>query len=325
VNRRRLSPVIDVLLVEDNTGDVRLVREAFANAKVPTNLQIASNGIEALKRLAESAKPHLILTDMQMPVMNGIELVDAVKLQYPELPVVLMTAFGTEEIALQVLRKGAVSCVPKANLLRDLVGTITGILEVSGADHHYRRMLSGLQHIDTRFDLDNDASLIAPLIAYLDDHLICLGLTDEIGLIRIGVAVREALLNAIYHGNLEFSSEELLQASRLRVPTKTLEALVDERRKSVPFRHRQVHLKVQLSRSCATYVIQDEGPGFNWTEMPDPTNALNLERESGRGLLLIRTFMDRVTFNDSGNAVTLVKYADKHESPHLPIASPESR
>ena len=56
-----------------------------------------------------------------------------------------------------------------------------------------------------------------------------------------------------------------------------------------------------------TYVVRDEGPGFNPAELPDPTDPANAERPSGRGLLLIRTFLDSVSHNPAGNEITMVK------------------
>ncbi len=56
------------------------------------------------------------------------------------------------------------------------------------------------------------------------------------------------------------------------------------------------------------FVIRDEGPGFDHRKVSDPTQAENLDRVSGRGLLLIHSFMDEVSYNDRGNEITLVKY-----------------
>ena len=54
-------------------------------------------------------------------------------------------------------------------------------------------------------------------------------------------------------------------------------------------------------------VVRDEGPGFQQKELPDPTDPANLDKLSGRGLLLIQTFMDEIRFNDQGNEITLIK------------------
>ena len=75
----------------------------------------AENGREALTRLQEQA-PDLVLTDLHMPEMDGLELVVEVRKSCPLVPIILMTAFGSEEIAIQALQKGAASYVPKRNL-----------------------------------------------------------------------------------------------------------------------------------------------------------------------------------------------------------------
>ena len=55
------------------------------------------------------------------------------------------------------------------------------------------------------------------------------------------------------------------------------------------------------------YVVQDEGSGFDSTKVPDPTNPENLFRVGGRGILLMRSFMNAVHFSDGGRRVTLVR------------------
>jgi anti-sigma regulatory factor (Ser/Thr protein kinase) len=71
-----------------------------------------------------------------------------------------------------------------------------------------------------------------------------------------------------------------------------------------------VYITERVSRAEAHYVIRDEGPGFNPFVLPDPTAPENLDKLSGRGLLLIRTFMDDVSYNETGNQITLVKRRD---------------
>ena len=72
-----------------------------------------------------------------------------------------------------------------------------------------------------------------------------------------------------------------------------------------------MHVLARESHREAVYVIRDEGPGFDPTGLPDPTDPSNLERVSGRGLLLIRTFMDEVHHNKAGNEITMVKRCDQ--------------
>ena len=72
----------------------------------------------------------------------------------------------------------------------------------------------------------------------------------------------------------------------------------------------RAHLVVSINEHrelVARLVIDDEGKGFNPESIPDPTAEDNLEETKGRGLLLMKRFMDQVRFNDAGNEVTLEK------------------
>ena len=83
--------------------------------------------------------------------------------------------------------------------------------------------------------------------------------------------------------------------------------VIEQRNMHAPFRNRHVYLTTQLTRAKATFVIRDEGPGFDTSTLPDPTSPENVDKTNGRGLFLIRTFMDEVRFNDAGNEITMVK------------------
>ena len=61
-------------------------------------------------------KPDIVVSDLQMPEMDGLELVETIRREHPGLPVILMTAHGSEETAIQALRKGATNYVAKRNL-----------------------------------------------------------------------------------------------------------------------------------------------------------------------------------------------------------------
>ena len=84
-------------------------------------------------------------------------------------------------------------------------------------------------------------------------------------------------------------------------------AMMEERRHVEPYKSRKIHVSVHVEEDHGISVIRDEGPGFDPRQLPDPTEPTNLEKPSGRGLLLMRTFMDEVAYNEEGNQVTLIK------------------
>jgi CheY-like chemotaxis protein len=266
----------------------------------------AANGREALAVLEQQQPlPDVVLTDLLMPEMDGLELVQEVRVKHPLVPVILMTAHGSEEIAIQALQKGAANYVPKRNLNDDLVETIDNVLAAARGSRNQQRLLECLAKTEANFILDNDPALIPPLISYLQDNLARMKLCDEIGRIRVSVALQEALTNAIQHGNLEVSS--LLREK----DDKAYFALAEERRRIKPYATRRIFVTARESAVEAVYIIQDEGQGFDPSQLPDPTDPKNLEQVHGRGLLLIRTFMDEVYHNERGNEITMIKRRDR--------------
>jgi anti-sigma regulatory factor (Ser/Thr protein kinase) len=73
------------------------------------------------------------------------------------------------------------------------------------------------------------------------------------------------------------------------------------------FRNRRLHIVARFDTAGAVFVIRDDGHGFDPNRLPDPTDPASLQKPSGRGLLLIRAFMDEVSHNAIGNQITLVK------------------
>jgi serine/threonine-protein kinase RsbW len=99
---------------------------------------------------------------------------------------------------------------------------------------------------------------------------------DEDDQHQIGMAVRECMVNAVVHGN-RYSS------------------------------HKRVHLEIQSAANEITITIGDEGSGFDLKSLPDPLAPENLLRQSGRGILLIRAFMDEFDLHPRAGGGTEVR------------------
>jgi len=220
--------------------------------------------------------------------------------------VLLMTAHGSEEIAVRALERGAASYVAKASLSRDLMDAVENLLAMARADRRSDRLRECLVLSEHAFVLDNDPALVAPLVDHFQELLSTMRLCDETGRIRAGIALEEALLNALYHGNLELDTEQLRAASVHLLDAGSSD-LVRQLRSQAPYRDRRIHVLCRVTSTEATYTIRDDGPGFQPDSVPVPTGPSGLERERGRGLLLMRTFMDEVRYNERGNEVTLIK------------------
>jgi CheY-like chemotaxis protein len=289
------------LLVVDDSALDRYVAGALLEEHPGWSVAYAEDGKEALACLRRQP-PDLVITDLQMPEINGLELVETIHSDFASVPVILMTAHGSEEIAVSALQRGASSYVPKRNLARDLVETVESVLSVTQTYRNQQQIVDCLERSEFFFVLGNDPQTLQPLIGHLQDLMMQLKLTDKSGLIRIGTALHEALANALEHGNLELRSE-----AREKDDRRDFLRLIEERRFRSPYRERRIHVRACFSRDEVVYVIRDDGPGFDPSTLADPTDPANIERVSGRGLFLIRTFMDEVRFNATGNEITMIK------------------
>jgi CheY-like chemotaxis protein/anti-sigma regulatory factor (Ser/Thr protein kinase) len=295
-----------ILIVDDSAVDQRLAGGLLEKDEKLV-LRYAVNGADALEQIKDEL-PELVLTDLVMPEMDGLELVSVIRAEYPSLPVILMTSAGNEEICVQALHVGAASYVPKRALSQRLLETVYQVIEVSTHERTVARLMDCMTVSHCAFELENDNALIPPLVNYLLEEAGRMGACDEVDRTRIGVALEESLVNALCHGNLEVGSE--LRGD----DDQAYYNLLIERRGIEPYCLRRIHLDVTLTRNSAKFVIRDEGSGFNPDDLPDPTDPANLEKACGRGVLLMRSFMDEVSYNDAGNCVTLVKRTNKDEA-----------
>jgi CheY-like chemotaxis protein len=299
--------VAKVLVVDDSPVDRRIVTELLRR-KGGHDVDGASDGSDALARM-ETKVPDLVVTDLQMPNMDGLELVRAVRARYPSVPVVLITSMGSEEIAAEALKHGAASYVPKRLLAQNLVDVVGHLVSVAAGQRTHEFLMGRMSRIEYGVFLDNDWSMVDPLVRCIEDGITQMGLCDDTERIRVGVALTEALLNAIYHGNLDVNSD-------LREGDwQAFQALAVERSGQPPYRDRRVHFDAKLARDEAIFSIRDEGAGFDVSTIPDPTDPSNIEKASGRGILLMQVFMDEVVFNEAGNEVTMTKLRKDTQPP----------
>ncbi|MFK8111300.1 MAG: response regulator [Rubripirellula sp.] len=288
-----------ILVVDDSPTQLHQIRMVLE--KDGFTVQSAVDGKQAMIAI-EAQSPMLVVTDLQMPEMSGLELVAAIKCTKPSIPVILSTSQGSEEIAASALREGASSYVPKSDIPTSLIPVVRQVLAVNQAAQSVRELARFVVEQRIVLELENDEGLVPSVIARLEVPLIELGLFDEGERMQIAMALDESLLNAIVHGNLEVSSELRQQEDG----TEYAET-IQHRKNNAPYKDRRVTVDLSATREEAKFVITDEGPGFDASSLRDPTDPENLEKAGGRGLLLINAFMDEVQHNEKGNQITLIK------------------
>lgn len=114
-----------LLIVDDQLGVRRLLFEAFTEEGY--DVAMAASGLEAIARVKERL-PNLILMDMKMPGMNGLEALQEIKKFYPQVLVIMMTAYGELEIVAEAMKIGAREYIPKPFDLNDLRTLVKSVL-----------------------------------------------------------------------------------------------------------------------------------------------------------------------------------------------------
>jgi len=296
-------PMPTVLVVDDSRIDQRLVGSLLQkNGQI--HVEYASDGVEALEAV-KRLSPDLIVTDLVMPNMDGMELVAELGQLNPQVPIVMMTGDGSDEIATEAVETGARAYVPKTGLARLLPSIVEQLLTLSREKRELNRFLQSVTESESTFVIrDNDTQLISHLLEYVSGCMRNAGICEEGTEDLVCLGLEEAMRNAVHHGNLELSSE-LREMEDDEIYNKAME----DRRRTPPYRDRKILVKVSITEQGARFVITDEGPGFDPSKLPDPTSPEQLEAVCGRGVWLMRSLMDEVVYNDKGNQVTLIKRA----------------
>jgi two-component system, chemotaxis family, response regulator Rcp1 len=134
---RETSMPIEILLVEDNPGDVRLTKEALKDARVRNNLHVARDGVDAMAFLrreethADAVRPDLVLLDLNLPRKNGREVLSDIK-NDPALchiPVVVLTTSQSDNDITESYRLGANAYVSKPVDLQQFLHVVSSIKE----------------------------------------------------------------------------------------------------------------------------------------------------------------------------------------------------
>ncbi len=287
------------ILVVDDVATDRVRAAGLAARWMNSTVLQAENGIAALAMI-EKHQPDMVLTDLHMDGMNGLQLVEAIKNEYPYIPVILMTADGSEDIAAQALQKGAASYLPKRFLAQNLERILQQV-HVTARDAQIQTdVMHQIQSTNTHLILYNDRTLIRSAVGLLVNLLRCMPLGDETERMRTGVALEEALLNAYYHGNFEVTKAAVGSE-------RGFDAIVAERSSDKNYGQRRIHIRADITRERAVFVICDDGKGF------DPTPFLSARGKPldvhHRGINLMSTIMNEIAYNAVGNEVTMIKKA----------------
>jgi len=252
-----------------------------------------------------------------MPVMEGMELLAELRKRNPEIPVVILSGCGRREDVIEALRLGASNFLLKPQEVEMIRSIAEKILRVRTRERLEQEIFNFFVEERQFYEIQNDLRYTIPLIDLLTEKVVKIGICNDFNLMNIRLALDEALVNAVVHGNLGLPSRE--KGATLEELMK-FNQLVKDRSRQEPFCNRKIRVSYHLTQDFVRYEIQDDGEGFNWRAIPENLDEVEITASHGRGLFLIRAFMSDVKFNDKGNCIILTKFRQAPlNSTHPPL------
>ncbi len=250
--------------------------------------------------LYQAVRPAVVLSDIMMPRMDGLTLLNEIKKINRNAVVILMTGYGNEDILLKALRGGAANYFKKPFNFHEIIEVVRQLIklqtETDFSELHSPHLLQ--EHKEFRFTAAE--AEIYPIINQIVLHLN--GVLSPPEIFNLKVGLEEMLKNAVEHGNLGISAGE----KNSTLEKGTFGELLRERVADPRLGGKRVLVCSAVTREELRVTIEDEGIGFDWRALPS-LQAESLLHYSGRGIFLTRIYFDEVTYNERGNQVMLVK------------------
>jgi CheY-like chemotaxis protein len=292
-----------ILLAEDSSTHTALMRSLLEQGGHRVDCVV--DGQLAWNAVQES-RPDLIVTDLRMPELNGCQLVEKIVDWDPDLPCVVVTARGSEGLAVDALAVGAVNFVPKNSLQKLLNHVVRQTLAMAEVNAIFKNFSGHLENPEFSIQLPNEVAAIEPAVLYVMQTLAAATCLSTVQRIRVCAALSSALFNAMCYGNLEIKDEDPV-VSRMFAGDHSDKDELRERATQKPYCDRKVLLKVSVSTIDTRFFISHDGPGRMTRLTPAPGTSESFELEQCRGFVLMTSFMDDIIFQSGNSSVVLVK------------------
>lgn len=264
------------------------------------DFKAAENGKEALE-IYKYYDPDVIISDIQMPYMDGLELLSAIREDKSDTIFIITTAFGSEDYAIEALRRGANNYLKKPirkNSLLNLLEKYKSLVE----SHKLAAKAQGrIIQKDILLEFDTNIKHIPAIISQLISEMAVE--LDDSDITNIELGLDELITNALEHGNLAISFDEKVEASN----NNTMLELYAEKMKIKEYAQRKLRVHYKLRPEYCEWLIEDEGRGFDWRLIPDPTQSAQLMELNGRGIFITHFLFDEMEYLDKGNKVRVRK------------------
>jgi len=260
------------LVIEDDPVSAKLIETALRTENIvfePTDR--GEEGIE----LAKLYDFDIIILDLRLPDIDGYEVVRRLRASRVQTPVLILSGRSDPTDKVRGLTNGADDYLKKP-FSRDEICTVAmKSLKPWHINAGKRRIIPSMKKTIT-LDLLSTPDVIDPVFYHVFDDAASLGFPEDALRLNVYLALNEALANAMDHGH-----------------------------KGDP--EKIIRFEAHFTSDEVEILVRDEGEGFDPEMLPDPTDPENLMRTRGRGVFLMRCYMDEVEYRDGGRTLRLVK------------------
>lgn len=267
---------IRVLIVDDDHEVMTMLADIVKELNLTP--VTASHGHEAMEKL-KSQNIDLIITDLIMPKMGGLELIKQSRQLNAKIPIAVISGHGEAQNVIEALNRGAYNFVSKPFTIKEIEAIINKGLRLREFSLGTHKILEGIRNY-TEINIPNNPHYLPPATLYIVRECQWRGIDDEDQLSNVSVCADELLTNALIHGN-ELDEDKKISIQLIFDPEKF------------------------------TLSFEDEGPGFDHHKLMAALSAEHAVPPTKRGLFIVKSLMDELAFNESGNKVTVVKYINE--------------
>ena len=284
-----------VLIVEDDAPSRNFLKDTMESQGYKT--YVSENGLLGLKAFKKFA-PDLVLSDIRMPKMDGLQLLQEIRKIDRRTFVVMTTAFGSEDYAIKALRLRANNYLKKPLRHKELLALLKKYAEIVERRSKRKKPPKKEEKLKSSLKISNDISVIPEIV---DGLIRATGdALDETDKQDTCLSLVELLTNAIEHGNLGITREEKSKA--LDDGLAGLYSLYNKRMKNSSIAARKVKIDYNLSDTFCEWRITDAGKGFDWKTFLNQLNSDPFGMEC-KGLFICEFHLDDLKFLGKGNVV----------------------
>lgn len=259
-----------ILVIDDEKEICDLLQVALemSGHKV-TPCQYARDALKCL----EQQEFDFVIIDMIMPEISGLEMISIINERYPRTLTILTTGLQAQEVINEALQQGAYNFVNKPFSLEE-ISNIINMGNRAKALNNQAKSIQPFMIQKLQFNLPSRKNLMEEVAGTIADFAQWHGFPEKLVAMNIPLTVDELFLNAVIHGNKENEN-------------------------------RKVSIKVTIDDNKITISIADQGEGFNWERVLNRNTPADLENEGGRGIFLVKHYVDNIQYNDVGNEVSV--------------------